>query len=60
MAGCDKELTYFQEINNAYKKQGLTCVFVFKEPDSKVAEYAVEKKLTFLRRRTQRGELEDF
>jgi peroxiredoxin len=47
-AGCDKELTYFQEINNAYKKQGLTCVFVFKEPDSKVAKYAVEKKLTMI------------
>ncbi len=39
-AGCDKELTYFQEIHNAYKKQGLTSVFVFKEPDSKVAKYA--------------------
>ena len=47
-AGCDKELTYFQEINNAYKKQGLTCVFVFKEPDAKVAKYAVDKKLNMI------------
>ena len=55
-AGCDKELTYFQEINNAYKKQGLTCVFVFKEPDSKVAEYAVEKKLTMIYAVDTKGE----
>lgn len=47
-AGCDKELAYFQEINNAYKKQGLTCIFVFKEPDTKVAKYAVEKKLNMI------------
>jgi peroxiredoxin len=55
-AGCDKELTYFQEINNAYKKQGLTCVFVFKEPDSKVAKYAVEKKLTMIYAVDTKGE----
>jgi peroxiredoxin len=47
-AGCDKELAYFQELNNAYKKQGLTCVFVFKEPDAKVAKYATEKKLNMI------------
>jgi peroxiredoxin len=47
-AGCDKELAYFQGINDAYKKQGLTCVFIFKEPDAKVAKYAVEKKLNML------------
>ena len=44
-SGCDKELAYFQQIHNAYKGQGLTCLFVFKEPDAKVAKYAAEKKL---------------
>ena len=44
-SGCDKELAYFQQINSAYKGQGLTCLFVFKEPDAKVAKYATEKKL---------------
>jgi peroxiredoxin len=44
-SGCDKELAYFQQINGAYKSEGLTCLFVFKEPDAKVAKYAAEKKL---------------
>src|SRR5881275_3587210 len=38
-AGCDKELAYFQEIDAAYKKAGLTSVAIFKEPDAKVADY---------------------
>ena len=44
-SGCDKELSYFKEINAAYKDQGLTSLLIFKEPDAKVAKYAVEKKL---------------
>jgi peroxiredoxin len=47
-SGCDKELAYFQEVHNAYKAQGLTSLFVFKEPDDKVAKYAAEKKLNML------------
>lgn len=47
-SGCDKELSYFQEIHDAYKAQGLTSVFIFKEPDAKVAKYAVDKKLNML------------
>jgi peroxiredoxin len=47
-AGCDKELAYFQAINEAYKSQGLTSLLVFKEPDAKVAQYAAEKKLNML------------
>jgi peroxiredoxin len=54
--GCDKELAYFQEINDAYKKQGLVSVFVFKEPDAKVAKYAVEKKLNMLYAVDTKGE----
>ena len=47
-AGCDKELAYFQALNDAYKTQGLTCLFVFKEPDAKIAKYAQDKKLNML------------
>jgi peroxiredoxin len=47
-AGCDKELTYFQEIDKEYKDKGLVTLFVFKEPDDKVAKYVKEKKLNAL------------
>lgn len=47
-SGCDKELAYFQKINEAYKSQGLTSLLVFREPDEKVAKYAAEKKLDML------------
>jgi peroxiredoxin len=47
-SGCDKELAYFQEIDAAYKKAGLTSVAIFKEPDAKVAKYATEKKINML------------
>ena len=47
-SGCDKELAYFQEIDAAYKKAGLTTVAVFKEPDAKVAQYAKDKKINML------------
>ncbi len=43
--GCDKELAYFQKIDEAYKAQGLTTLLVFREPDEKVAKYAADKKL---------------
>lgn len=47
-SGCDKELAYFQEIDAAYKKAGLTSVAIFKEPDAKVAKYAQDKKINML------------
>jgi peroxiredoxin len=47
-AGCDKELAYFQAIHDAYKANGLTCVFIFKEGDAKIAKYAADKKLTMI------------
>ena len=47
-SGCDKELAYFQEIDAAYQKAGLTSVAIFKEPDAKVAKYAQEKKINML------------
>jgi peroxiredoxin len=47
-SGCDKELAYFQEIDAAYKKAGLTSVAIFKEADDKVAKYAQEKKINMI------------
>src|SRR4051812_22988819 len=44
-SGCDKELAYYQKLSEAYRGQGLVSVYVFKEPDEKVARYAAEKKL---------------
>jgi peroxiredoxin len=46
--GCDKELAYFQEIDAAYKKAGLTSIAIFKEADAKVAKYAQEKKVNMI------------
>lgn len=47
-SGCDKELSYFQEVSGAYKDKGLTSLYVFKEPDDKVAKYVKEKKFDLL------------
>lgn len=47
-SGCDKELAYFQEIDAAYKKAGLTSVAIFREADAKVAQYAKDKKINML------------
>jgi peroxiredoxin len=55
-SGCDKELAYFQKINDTYKSQGLTSVLVFREPDEKVAKYAAEKKLNMLYSVDSKGE----
>jgi peroxiredoxin len=55
-AGCDKELAYFQQIADAYKGEGLISVFVFKEPDAKVAKYAQDKKLNMIYTVDSKGE----
>ena len=47
-SGCDKELAYFQEIDAAYKKAGLTSVAIFKAPDAEVSKYAATKKINML------------
>lgn len=47
-SGCDKELAYFQQLSEAYKGQGLTSLYVFREPDAKMAAYAKQKKLDVL------------
>ena len=55
-SGCDKELAYFQKIDEAYKGQGLISLYVFKEPDAKMAKYATEKKLDVLYAVDPKGE----
>ncbi|MDB5338154.1 MAG: thiol-disulfide oxidoreductase [Planctomycetaceae bacterium] len=55
-SGCDKELAYFKEIDAAYKDQGLTSLLIFKEPDTKMAKYAVDKKLGMLYAVDSKGE----
>jgi peroxiredoxin len=55
-SGCDKELAYFQKIDEAYKGQGLVSLYVFKEPDEKMAKYATEKKLEMLYAVDPKGE----
>jgi peroxiredoxin len=55
-SGCDKELAYFQKIDEAYKGQGLVSLYVFKELDEKMAKYAAEKKLEVLYAVDPKGE----
>ena len=43
--GCDRELPYFQALNEAYKKNGINLVAIFAEPDEKFAKYVKSKKL---------------
>jgi peroxiredoxin len=55
-SGCDKELAYYQKLSEAYKGQGLISLYVFKEPDDKMAKYAAEKKLNVLYAVDPKGE----
>jgi peroxiredoxin len=47
-SGCDKELAYYQKLSESYKEKGLVSLYVFREPDEKMAKYAKEKKLEVL------------
>src|SRR5580765_6576703 len=55
-SGCDKELAYFQKLDEAYKGQGLVSLYVFKEPDAKMAKYAADKKIDVLYAVDPKGE----
>jgi len=55
-SGCDKELSYFQKLDEAYKGQGLISLYVFKEPDAKMAKYAADKKISVLYAVDPKGE----
>ena len=47
---------FIQAMHEAYKEAGLTSVAVFREPDTKVAAYAKEKKLNMLYAVDSKGE----
>jgi peroxiredoxin len=55
-SGCDKELAYFQKLDEAYKGQGLVSLYVFREPDAKMAKYAADRKLDVLYTVDPKGE----
>jgi len=55
-SGCDKELEYYQKLSEAYKGHGLVSLYVFKEPDEKMAKYAKEKKLDVMYAVDAKGE----
>lgn len=55
-SGCDKELAYFQTLSGAYKGQGLISLYVFREPDAKMAGYAADKKIDVLYAVDPKGE----
>src|SRR5476649_1782615 len=55
-SGCDKELAYFQAMHESYKDLGLTSVAIFREPNTKVADYVKEKKLKMLYAVDTKGE----
>ena len=55
-SGCDKELAYFQELDKEYKDKGLVTLFVFKEPDDKIAKYVKDKKIDALYAVDSKGE----
>jgi peroxiredoxin len=55
-SGCDKELAYYQKLSEAYKEQGLVSVYVFKEPDEKMAKYATEKNIKVMYAVDPKGE----
>lgn len=55
-SGCDKELDYYQKLSDAYKTQGLVSLYVFEEPDEKMAKYAIEKKLQVMYAVDPKGE----
>jgi peroxiredoxin len=55
-SGCDKELAYYQKLSESYKGQGLVSLYVFKEPDEKMAKYAKEKKLDVMYAVDPKGE----
>ncbi len=46
-SGCDRELPYFQKLQEAYGRKGLTTLAVFREQPADAARYAEQKGLRF-------------
>ena len=55
--GCDAELPYFQKLQEAYNKQGLQTIAVFREKPEAVESYAVKKDLKFMWLSDPKGDL---
>jgi peroxiredoxin len=47
-SGCDKELPFFQKLQEAYNDKGLKTLAVFKESPEDLSGYVVKKDIKFL------------
>ena len=47
-SGCDKELSYFQKLQEAYNTKGLQTIAVFREKAEALESYAVKKQIRFM------------
>jgi peroxiredoxin len=56
-SGCDKELPYFQKLQEAYDAKGLQTLAAFQEKPEAASDYAVKKELKFLWVADPKGEL---
>jgi peroxiredoxin len=56
-SGCDKELAYFQKLQEAYNTKGLQTVAVFREKAEALESYAVKKKIRFMWLSDPKGDL---
>jgi peroxiredoxin len=56
-SGCDKELSYFQKLQEAYNGKGLQTIAVFREKAEALESYAVKKKIRFMWLSDPKGDL---
>lgn len=56
-SGCDKELSYFQKLQEAYNTKGLQTIAVFREKAEALESYAVKKKIRFMWLSDPKGDL---
>src|SRR6266849_9848175 len=47
-SGCDKELPYFQKLQEAYNGKGLQTIAVFREKPEDASNYVTKKDVKFL------------
>lgn len=56
-SGCDKELPFFQKLQESYNAKGLQTIAVFREKPEAVESYAVKKGLKFMWLSDPKGDL---
>jgi peroxiredoxin len=56
-SGCDKELPYFQKLQEAYNGKGLQTIAVFREKPEDASNYVVKKDVKFMWLSDPKGEL---